>query len=186
MSNADLNDSTGNTMYLNGTIYVEYYNTSGVLVQETFSTPETFYVCGSSSGTSPDIFYYKNNVLISPVDSSFQFLGGSNCTQPFSCYPVYSYDLGFIDPIYQPDCEGACLAATLFNTCFDAVQFTVTSAGSFNWTDCDDVLHTTYVGTTGTYSLVGCVKYGSVNTDVTVPLQPAGIENIEYGSSTCT
>jgi hypothetical protein len=125
-------------------------------------------------------------VLISPVDSSFQFLGGSNCTQPFSCYPVYSYDLGFIDPIYQPDCEGACLAATLFNTCFDAVQFTVTSAGSFNWTDCDDVLHTTYVGTTGTYSLVGCVKYGSVNTDVTVPLQPAGIENIEYGSSTCT
>jgi hypothetical protein len=155
------------------------------LVQDTFSTPETFYVCGSSSGTSPDIFYYKNNILISPVDSSFQFLG-SNCTQPFSCYPVYSYDLGFINPIYEPDCAGACLSATLFNTCFDAVEFTVTSAGSINWTDCDNVVQTQFIGTTGLYSLVGCVKYGTVNTDVTVPLQPAGIENIEYGSSTCT
>jgi hypothetical protein len=180
-----LNDSTGNTLYLNGTIYIEYYNTSGVLVQETFSTPETFYVCGSASGSSPDIFYYKNNVLITPVDSSFVFLG-TNCTQPLSCYPVYEYFLGYIDPLsgFTPDCCGAAYAYTYFS-CWNDVTVNISAIGNIRWFDCDGVEQITYIGSTGPYSLVGCVRYDSVDNGVPVPLQPATITSVDYGTSNC-
>jgi hypothetical protein len=186
VSNADLNDSTGNTMYLNGTIYVEYFNTSGILVQETFSTPETFYVCGTSSGTSPDIFYYKNNILISPVDSSFQFLGASSCTQALNCYPVYEFFLGYQEPdgFYIVDCCSAAYA-WYFYSCWDSVVVNISSIGNIRWFDCDGVEQITYIGTTGNYNLVGCVRYNSIDNGVPIPLQPATINSINWGNTNC-
>jgi len=170
---------------LNGTIYVEYFNTSGVLVQETFSTPEVFYVCGSSSGSSPDIFYYKNNNLISPVDSTFQFLG-TTCTQPLSCYTVYEHFLGYIDPLsgFTPDCCGAAYAFN-FNSCYSSVVVNISAIGNIRWFDCDGVEQITYIGSTGNYNLVGCVRYQSVDSGVPVPLQPATIVSVNYGNTLC-
>jgi hypothetical protein len=184
ISNADLNDATGNTSYLNGTVYIEYYNTSGELVQDTFSTPETFYVCGTSSGTSPDIFYYKNNV-IQTAESTLQFLG-SNCTQALSCYPVYSHFLGYIDPLsgFTQDCCSAASAWSYFS-CWNDVTVNISAIGNIRWFDCDGVEQITYIGTTGAYSLVGCVRYLSVDNGVPVPLQPATITSVDYGSTNC-
>jgi hypothetical protein len=185
VSGADLSDATGNTLYLNGTIYVEYFNTSGVLVQDTFSTAELFYVCGSSSGTSPDIFYYKNNVLITPVDSSFTFLA-STCTEPLGCYTVYEHFLGYSGEsiFYIPDCCSAS-AAWYFNSCWNDVTVTVSAIGNIRWFDCNEVENITYIGTVGAYALVGCVRYDSVDNGVPVPLQPATITSVDYGNSNC-
>ena len=183
VSGADLSDATGNTLYLNGTIYVEYFNTSGVLVQDTFSTAELFYVCGSSSGTSPDIFYYKNNVLITPVDSSFSFLG-STCTEPLQCFTVYEHFLGYSNNIAFIDCCSASYG-WYFNSCWNAVTVTVSAIGSIRWFDCDEVENITYIGTVGAYALVGCVRYNSVDNGVPVPLQPATITSVDYGISNC-
>ena len=142
-------------------------------------------MCGSSSGTSPDIFYYKNNVLITPVDSSFSFLG-STCTQPLSCYTVYEHFLGYSDEsiFYIPDCCSAS-AAWYFNSCWDDVTVTVSAIGSIRWFDCNEVENITYIGTVGAYSLVGCVRYDSVDNGVPVPLQPATITSVDYGNSNC-
>lgn len=185
ISNADLTDATGNTQYLNNTVYIVYINTSGVLVEETFTTSGLTYVCGQSSGISPDIYYYKNNNLISVVDSSFQFLG-SNCTQPLNCYTVYSHFLGYVETnsFYIPDCCGAA-NAFYFDSCWDAVVVNIGAIGNIRWFDCDGVEQITYIGSTGNYNLVGCVRYNSIDNGVPVPLQPATIVSVNYGNSLC-
>jgi hypothetical protein len=185
ISNADLTDATGNTLYLNNTVYIVYINTSGVIVEETFSTSGLSYVCGTSSGQSPDIYYYKNNNLVSVVDSTFQLLG-SNCTQPLNCYTVYEHFLGYVETnsFYIPDCCGAA-SAFYFDSCWDAVVVNISAIGNIRWFDCDGVEQITYIGSTGNYNLVGCVRYNSIDNGVPVPLQPATIVSVNYGNSLC-
>jgi hypothetical protein len=120
------------------------------------------------------------------VDSSFQFLGASSCTQALNCYPVYEFFLGYEEQggTFPPDCCSAAYAWQFFS-CWDAVVVNVTSIGYIRWFDCDDVEHTQYIGSVGNYNLVGCVRYNSVDNFV-VPLFPAAeINYVDYGNSNC-
>ena len=111
---------------------------------------------------------------------------GSTCTQPLACYTVYEFFLGYTNEsgTFPADCCTS-TSAFFFFSCYDSVTVNVSEIGSIRWFDCNEVENITYIGTTGAYSLVGCVRFESVDNGVPVPLQPATITSVDYGNSNC-